>query len=76
MSERSRKTPPLWLWFLWLLIALGILWHWMGDPGDEGIRNVMTGILALLGVLLGFLWFVFLSGHPGRRRAAWVWPPY
>lgn len=63
-----RTTPPLWLHALWLLLLLAGVWLWLGDPGDEGMRNAFTFVLLVLAASAGWLWFVLASAHPGRRR--------
>jgi len=64
-----RRFPPGWLWAVWLLLSGAIAWLWLGDPGDDGMRNAWSMVVVLVGLSAGFLWFVLRSAVSGRVRA-------
>ena len=68
IGRRRHRRPPLWLWFLWLLPSGAIAWLWLGDPGDSGMRNAGTIIMVFFAIVLGYVWFVGMSGYSARTR--------
>lgn len=64
-----RTTPSRLLAGFWALLALLLILLRVGDVApDRGLQNMASFVLVAAGVLVGLVWFVFRSGHPGRLR--------
>ena len=60
---------PIWIWIV-LAVYLGLL-AWLRafvDTGDSGFTNVFTVVLSVPFLLIGIVWFLFISKFRRRTR--------
>ncbi len=64
-----QRVLPIWLWVFLALIAGVLLWARSdAETSDPGIANVNTMLLGILTLVVGGIWFLFLSRFARRTR--------